>query len=86
MAGGLTEYRRGGGAWAELGYRFSSFLYASLGAKKDSTGNLRPHFLLGPPVVMVCALVQIVAYMLNRLLPSQLSTIGYGVIATRKER
>ena len=75
-----------GGAWTELGYRFSSFLYASFGAKKDSTGNLRPHFLLGPPVVMVCTLAQIAAHMLNKLWPSQLSTIGYGVIATRKER
>jgi SAM-dependent methyltransferase len=82
----IDRIQERGGTWSELGYRFSSFLYSSLGAKKDSTGNLRPHFLLGPPVVMVCTLVQIAAHMLNKLWPSPLSTIGYGVVATRKER
>jgi SAM-dependent methyltransferase len=82
----IDRMQERGGAWAELGYRLSSFLYASLGAKKDSTGNLRLRILLGPPVVLVCTLVQLVAHMLNKLWPSPMSTIGYGVIATRKER
>lgn len=72
-----------GGAWIELGYRFSSFLYTTGEATVLRDGNLQPRPLLGPFVVLVCAAVQLIATRLNRLWPSRQSTVGYGVLAVK---
>ena len=72
-----------GGAWLDLGYRFSTFLYTSGGATVSPSGHLRPRPLLGPLVVILCAGVQLIASGLNRVWPSRLSTMGYGVLAMR---
>lgn len=80
----IDKIQQRGGAWLELAYRFSSLLYSSVGAKIDSTGNLRTRPFLGPPVVLFCAVAQFSGYLLNKAWPCPLSTIGYGVIATRK--
>jgi SAM-dependent methyltransferase len=75
---------RRGGAWLELSYRFSSFLYSSAGAKTDSTGNLHPRLLLGPVVIVLCASIQFAGHILDKIWPSSLSTIGYTVVAKRE--
>lgn len=80
----VEKIQERGGAWLELSYRFSSFLYASMGSKADSTGNLKPRLIFGPPVVILCAIAQLAGHVLNKVWPSSLSTIGYGVVATRR--
>jgi SAM-dependent methyltransferase len=72
-----------GGAWLELGYRFSSFLYSSLGATTALDGTLKPRLLLGPPTIALCALVQVLATMMDGIWHSRLSTIGYGIVAQK---
>ncbi|HEX5688589.1 MAG TPA: methyltransferase domain-containing protein, partial [Roseiflexaceae bacterium] len=72
-----------GGTWLELGYRLSSFLYSAYGARRDATGAHTPHLLRGPAVLALCAAVQIAAAALDRAFPSQLSTIGYGLLAEK---
>ncbi len=79
----ILKVRERGGAWLELGYRLSSFLYSSLGARRDATGALQPRPLLGPLVVCVCAVVQLLAFVMDKVWRSRLSTIGYGVIAQK---
>ena len=72
-----------GGAWLELGYRFSSFLYTTIGAKRTPSGGLKPRILIGPLVVLICALVQATSWVLNKIWESDLSTIGYGILARK---
>jgi SAM-dependent methyltransferase len=81
----VVHIRERGGAWLELGYRLSSFLYSSIGATTAEDGTLATRPILGPPVIVLCALVQMTAALLNRLWPSRLSTIGYGVVAQKGE-
>ncbi len=79
----LRIYQRGGG-WLELGYRLSSYLYQTAGATKRAKGALQPRLVLGPFVVIVCALIQLSAMILDKVWKSSLSTIGYAVVAERK--
>ncbi len=72
-----------GGAWKELGYRLSSFLYSSIGAKPDQSGKFRTSWFMGPPVVLICMIIQISASLLDHVWNSPLSTIGYGVVAEK---
>lgn len=78
----LRKYERGG-TWLELGYRFSSFLYSSIGAKQSASGILEPRSLLGPPIVVACTIVQLIAAILDKVWRFPLSTIGYGVVAQK---
>lgn len=73
-----------GGAWLELGYRLSSLLYTAIGARKRSDGNLQPRFFLGPVVIVLCAAIQAGASALDRLLPNEISTIGWCAIGERR--
>ena len=73
-----------GGALLELGYRLSIFLYSSLGASADPHGKLTPRPLASFCIVPICASIQIFSVLLNKLLPSDVSTMGYGVLARRK--
>ncbi|MDR3574523.1 MAG: class I SAM-dependent methyltransferase [Anaerolineaceae bacterium] len=73
-----------GGVWLEMGYRFSSFLYTSIGAKRTANGGLQPRLVIGPIVILACTLIQGSAWVLNRMWKSDLSTIGYGVLAQKK--
>jgi SAM-dependent methyltransferase len=73
-----------GGAWLEMGYRFSSFLYTTLGATSDSHGKLTPRAFASWFVVPVCACVQLLAVLLDKVWPSNISTMGYGAIARRR--
>ncbi len=79
----LRVYERGG-TWLELGYRLSSFLYSSMGAKRNADGTLEPRLLLGPLTIVICAGVQLMASALDAVWRSRLSTIGYGVIAQKE--
>jgi len=79
----VTTLHRRGGAWLELGYRFSSFIYSTVGATRSSTGYLKPRFLIGPLVALFCAFIQITASCLDSIWKSDLSTIGFGVLARR---
>ncbi|MBI3895976.1 MAG: class I SAM-dependent methyltransferase [Acidobacteria bacterium] len=72
-----------GGAWLDLGYRFSGFLYGSAGATVGTKGNLYPRPILGPLTALMCAAIQLAACGLDRLWPSRLSTQGYGVLDRR---
>ncbi len=72
-----------GGGWAEMGYRLSSFAYTQHGSRRGVDGNLHPRWIMGPLVIVFCTLVQLIGAALDRLFPSQLSTIGWGVIAVR---
>ena len=72
-----------GGAWLEIGYRLSSLLYSTFGATREANGRLKPRALLGPPIILLCSAVQITSSAVDALIPNPLSTIGYGVIATR---
>lgn len=76
----VVEIRPRGGAWLELGYRLSSLLYCSFGASRGLDGGLQPRLLLGPVIVVLCAIVQMWAVLLDRFLPNSLSTIGWCVI------
>ena len=73
-----------GGPWLEIGYRFSSFLYTSLGSTSKNDGNLVPRPIAGPFVVVTCAGIQALSSLLNRLWPSDLSTIGYSAVARKQ--
>jgi len=73
-----------GGAWSEIGYRLSNFLYSSAGATASPDGSLHIRPLAGPPVVLLCTAIQLTASGLNWLWPSRLGTMGYGVVAIRK--
>lgn len=79
----LKLYERGG-TWLELGYRFSSFLYSSMGATTNNDGTLKTRLFLGPLTIMLCAGIQLVAHILDMIWKSRLSTIGYNVVAQKK--
>ena len=79
----LKIYERGGG-WLELGYRLSSFLYSTIGATRQPSGALQPRLIAGPLIIAICALVQVIASVLDRIWSLPLSTIGYAVVARRK--
>lgn len=79
----LRIYERGG-TWLELGYRLSSFLYSSIGAKRNEDGGLEPRLFLGPLTIIICAGVQLVASALDVVWRSRLSTVGYGAIAQKE--
>jgi len=79
----LKIYERGG-AWLELGYRLSSFLYSSIGAKRKAKGRLDPFFFLRPVIIIVCAGLQFIAATLDSVCRSRLSTIGYVAIAQKE--
>lgn len=79
----MRIYERGG-MWLELGYRLSSFLYSSIGAKRNVDGSLEPRLFLGPMTIIVCAGIQLIAAALNTVWRSRLSTLGYGVIAQKE--
>lgn len=72
-----------GGVWLELGYRLSSALYTIIGATRTSGGALQPRLIFGPLAVIVCAIIQLMASVLDHLWRYPLSTIGYCVIAER---
>jgi SAM-dependent methyltransferase len=78
----LTLHHRGG-TWLELGYRFSSFLYSALGATRKADGSMHTRMILGPVVIGVCVLVQLLADGLDRVWKVELSTIGYGILARK---
>jgi SAM-dependent methyltransferase len=78
----VRVYERGG-AFLELGYRLSSFLYSSFGSSRDSIGRHKPHLLRGPIVVFLCASIQVCATLLDRIFPSRLSMLGYGIVAKK---
>ena len=80
----ILRLRPRGGAWLEMGYRFSSFLYTALGATSDPHGKLTPRALASWFVVPACTCVQLLAVLLDKLWPSNVSTMGYGAIARRK--
>jgi SAM-dependent methyltransferase len=73
-----------GGASLELGYRLSIFLYSSFGATADPHGKLTPRPLASFFIVPVCACVQLFSVLFEKLCPSNVSTMGYGVLARRK--
>lgn len=75
-------YERGG-VWLELGYRLSSALYAAVGAKRTPSGTLQPRLILGPLVVVICMIIQMIASAADHLWRSSLSTIGYCVVAEK---
>jgi SAM-dependent methyltransferase len=73
-----------GGASLELGYRLSIFLYSSFGATADPHGKLTPRPFASLFIVPTCACIQIFSVLLDKLCPSSVSTMGYGVLARRK--
>jgi SAM-dependent methyltransferase len=79
----VREVYERGGPWLELGYRTSSLLYSTLGARRDDAGRLHARPLVGPLVVAVCLIVQAVALAVDRLWKPPLSTIGYALLAER---
>jgi SAM-dependent methyltransferase len=79
----VLEVHARGGPWLELGYRTSSLLYSTLGARRDPDGRLHIRLLVGPPVVALCLIVQAVALVTDRLWAPPLSTIGYALLAER---
>ncbi len=72
-----------GGTWLELGHRLSSFLYSSIGARRDSSGQLQPRLVFGPLVAVLCAAVQLAASVLDQVWHSPLSTLGYCLVAQK---
>ncbi len=76
-------YERGG-TWLELGYRFSSFLYSVIGATRQSSGALQPRLIVGPLIIALCVIVQLMTSALDKIWRIPLSTIGYAVVAERK--
>jgi len=80
----LERIRPRGGAWLELGYRTSSLLYETLGARRDTSGMARPRTVVGPIAVGLCAGVQILSSVMDHWCPSNLGTIGYAVVARRR--
>lgn len=79
----VLEVHDRGGPWLELGYRTSSLLYSTLGARRDAAGRLHARPLIGPLVVGVCLIVQAAALAADRLWRPPLSTIGYALLAER---
>jgi SAM-dependent methyltransferase len=79
----IRLYKRGG-TWLELGYRFSSFIYSTIGAQRTPSGYLKRRFLLAPLVALFCALIQIVVSCLDSVWKSDLSTIGFGILAQKE--
>jgi SAM-dependent methyltransferase len=73
-----------GGAPLELGYRLSIFLYTSFGATSDPHGKLTPRPLASFFIVPVCTCIQVFSVLFDKLCPSNVSTMGYGVLARRK--
>ncbi len=80
----ILQLRPRGGAWLELGFRVSSFLYTSFGATSDEHGKLSPRSIASFLVIPACAAVQIFSSIMDKLLPSSISTMGYGVLARRR--
>jgi SAM-dependent methyltransferase len=81
----IMRLRKRGGAWLEIGYRLSSFLYTALGATADPNGKLTPRPLASFFIVPVCAWIQVCSTVLDKLMPSSVSTMGYGVLARKKK-
>ena len=80
----ILQLRPRGGAWLELGFRVSSFLYTSFGATSDEHGKLSPRPIGSFLVIPACAGVQMFSSIMDKLLPSNISTMGYGVVARRR--
>jgi SAM-dependent methyltransferase len=72
-----------GGAWLELGYRFSSLLYSAIGAKRDSSGYLHPRPIIVIPIIFLCFLVQLISLILDKIWKIKFSTIGYVILAQK---
>jgi SAM-dependent methyltransferase len=79
----IIRIHKRGGTFLELGYRTSSFLYTSIGASRTESGGLNPRPVIGPLVVGLCTLVQLVSDLLDRVWKVDLSTIGYGIVARK---
>ena len=79
----VLEVHDRGGPWLELGYRTSSLLYSTLGARRDAGGRLHARPFMGPLVVAVCLILQATALAVDRLWSPPLSTIGYALLAER---
>lgn len=79
----ILRYHNRGGAWLELGYRFSSLLYSAIGAKRDETGYLHPRLIMVLPINFICILVQMFFSLFDRIWKVNFSTIGYVVIAQK---
>jgi SAM-dependent methyltransferase len=73
-----------GSAWLELTYRLSSLLYSAVGATRDEIGQHHPKLILGPVIVIICMLIQMIGSMLDKRWPISLSTIGYGIVAVKQ--
>jgi SAM-dependent methyltransferase len=80
----ILRLRPRGGAWLELGYRVSSFLYTSSGATSDEHGKLSPRPVASFFVIPACAGVQLFSSVMDKLLPNNISTMGYGLVARKK--
>jgi SAM-dependent methyltransferase len=80
----ILQLRPRGGAWLELGFRVSSFLYTTFGATSDEHGKLSPRPIGSFLIIPACAGVQVFSSIMDKLLPSSISTMGYGVVARRR--
>lgn len=73
-----------GGTWAEIGQRLSTFFFLTIGSLPGEMGERVPRSLLGPPVVILCAVIQILASALESVWHDEAGTMGYAVLAIKR--
>lgn len=72
-----------GGTWRSFGQQLSLFIYQALGSKTGLSGVQIPRPLLGPPIVLICAFIQMIAAGLDTIWFDEAGTMGYALLASK---
>ena len=76
----VVKVERRGGPLAVNGYLLSSYLYRHHGSKGYPT-RMAPRPLLGPIVIVACAVIQLLSVFLDRLSNDEFDTLGFVIVA-----
>lgn len=72
-----------GGTRRSFGQQLSLFIYQALGSKTGPGGVQIPRPLLGPPIVLICAFIQMIAAGLDTIWFDEAGTMGYALLASK---
>lgn len=78
----VERIERRGGPVTVVTYLFCAFLYRAYGAD-GYPGRMRMRLLAGPPIVALCALLQMIAAGLDPLVRDDFDTLGFVVLARK---
>lgn len=72
-----------GGSFAAAGQLLSTLVFNASCGKHH--GSRRWSLVLEAPIRVICATIQIIAFVVDRLVPDYSNTLGYGIVAKKGE-